>query len=108
MDSSGAWAIALPNPNWNFGGHIETSPGINLRPGSGRAGAFQQISFDYAPAGVHRSAAIRLYRDRALALFFLNYVDASENANPFPVISSYPQLSHLTFLESSPRLSLTT
>ncbi len=82
----------------NFGGRLEAQP-WNLASGTGQdaLGSFQQISFSYSPAGGTRAAAIRLYDTRPLAIFTLNYVDASANTNPFPVISTYPVLSHLSF-----------
>jgi hypothetical protein len=98
MDSVGNWSINVSNPIWTFAGKLETRP-WNVAPGAGEdaLGQYQQISFSYAPAGATRDAAIRLYTNRALALFNLTYVDSAANTNPFPVISTYPLLSHITF-----------
>ena len=98
MDYTGTWSVTIPQNAWTFSGKLESAP-WSVVPESGHdaLGSYQQISFDYAVTGANRSAAIRIYEDRPLALFPLLYKDAAANTNPFPLITNYPSLSHLSF-----------
>ncbi len=66
--------------------------------GADTLGGFQELAFTYAIGASSRSGSIRVYSARPLVLFSVTYNNASPNASPFPVVSTYPQnLLHLSF-----------
>src|ERR1051326_3592899 len=95
---SGSFSINVSSPAWKFGGTIGQPPAnLAWAAGNDNAGAYNEIVFDYNQAG-RRHASIRAYTHRRAVLFSVRYNDASDNAAPFPVISSYPaKLGHLTY-----------
>jgi hypothetical protein len=98
VDSSGWFEILPGSPPWDFAGNLG-HPLFNVKAASGEdpAGAYNEISFDYAVDGP-RHASIRCYLNRKAVLFSVRYLSQAANSAPFPVFSRYPQaLGHLTF-----------
>jgi hypothetical protein len=98
VSGNGAWSISVPATGWHFAGSLGASalaPHIN--DGTDTLGAFEEVAFTYSIASSSRSASIRLYAGRPLALFNITYNSAAANTAPFPSLSSFPALSHLSF-----------
>ncbi len=98
MSSTGAWNVIVPGPAWRFGG-TTGAPVHSLLATSGtdKLGAWQELSFGYTASSVARTSSIRAYQDRPLVLFSTRYAADAPNSNPFPVVSSYPRLHHISF-----------
>ncbi|HKD07571.1 MAG TPA: hypothetical protein VKB79_16840 [Bryobacteraceae bacterium] len=98
VSANGAWSVFAPAQNWTFSGTVGANTQFtHADSGSDNLGTYQEIAFAYSIRGTHRAAAIRLYPNRPVVLFFSLYNDASANAAPFPLISAYPSLPHLSF-----------
>ncbi len=98
VSNNGAWSVAIPATGWRFSGALGVSalaPHIN--DGSDSLGQYEEVAFSYTVAGSSRAAAIRIYGARPLVFFNTTYNNAAANTAPFPTITSYPQLSHLSF-----------
>ncbi len=98
MTSTGAWSIIVPGPAWRFAGTTGTAVhALVASSGTDKIGAWQELSFGYTASSVARTSSIRAYTDRPLILFSTRYATAGPNTAPFPVVSSYPFLHHLSF-----------
>jgi hypothetical protein len=96
LASTGAWAISAQG--WKFGGSTGSAVyASTINTGTDNLGAYQELAFSYSISASSRSAFIRLYPSRPIILFSVRYNNASTNVSPFPVLSSYPRLSHVTF-----------
>ena len=98
VSGNGSWTVSVPTAGWQFGGALGANalaPHVNNS--SDTLGAYQEVAFTYSISSSSRTASIRVYSDRPLVLFTVTYNNASANTAPFPTVSSYPALSHVTF-----------
>ena len=109
VGADGRYDIADRATGWRFGGDIGGVRNLRTAPGSDKAGAYREIAFDFTgPKGARRRGAIRLYRDRPVALFELRFVDPGALDESFPSLARYPRgLSHLTYTGVFGRYSFT-
>ena len=96
--TSGAWSVSVPAQGWRFAGSLGASAAAHVDSGTDNLGAYQEVAFSYSISGNARTGSIRLYPNRPVVMFFAIYNSASANQAPFPTISSYPAMSHLSFL----------
>ena len=95
---SGAWSIYVPGPNWQFGGNVGSKlSAANINSGADDIGAYQELAFLYSIASSNRSASIRVYANSPAILFSMSCGSGCRNLSPFPAISTYPQIQHLSF-----------
>jgi hypothetical protein len=98
VSANGAWSVFAPAQNWTFSGTVgANTQTAHAGSGTDNLGNYQEIAFAYTMQGTPRAAAIRLYPNRPVVLFFSLYNAAAANAAPFPTITSYPSLPHLSF-----------
>jgi hypothetical protein len=97
FSASGAWSVSVPAQRWLFAGSLGASAASHMDSGNDNLGSYQEIAFSYSISGNARAASIRLYAARPVVMFFAIYNTASANQAPFPTISSYPAMSHLSF-----------
>ncbi|MEP6714399.1 MAG: hypothetical protein ABJC09_02420 [Terriglobia bacterium] len=96
LSATGAWTITAQG--WNFGGTVGSAIyASTINSGTDNLGRYQELAFGYAVGSSSRSASIRVYPARAVALFSLTYNGYSANVAPFPVLTTYPKLLHATF-----------
>jgi hypothetical protein len=92
------WSLFAPAQNWTFSGSLGTNAqSTHADSGTDNLGIYEEIAFAYTIQGTPRAAAIRLYPNRPVVLFFSIYNATAANAAPFPTISTYPSLPHLSF-----------
>lgn len=98
VSANGTWSVVAPAQNWTFSGTVgANTQSAHADSGTDNLGNYQEIAFAYSILGAQRAASIRLYPDRPVVLFFSIYNSAAANAAPFPAISVYPSLPHLSF-----------
>lgn len=96
--TSGAWSLSVPSTGWQFAGTLGANALVpHINSATDNLGAYQEVAFAYSIGSSSRAASIRIYSARPLVLFSVTYNNAASNASPFPTISSYPALSHLSF-----------
>lgn len=98
VSNNGSWSVSVPATGWRFSGALGASalaPHVNNASDS--VGSYEEVVFSYSAGSSSRSASIRVYSARPLVLFSVTYNNDAANTAPFPVISSYPALSHLSF-----------
>jgi hypothetical protein len=97
--SNGSYTVTSAAASWQIGGSVGSKI-FNSRAASGtdNLGAYEEVAFEYSAGTLPRSASIRIYATRPLAMFAVTYNSDSPNTAPFPVLSSYPaNLLHLSF-----------
>jgi hypothetical protein len=94
VSPDGSWQVTTSDPAWTFAGSIGV-PVSDVRhvTGRDRIGAFRRIDFRYQ-TDVARRGSIRVYDDRPVVLFAATNFAAAANSAPFPVFTTYPQLSY--------------
>ena len=98
MSNNGAWSVSVPGMNWHFSGALGTSAlAPHLNNGTDALGPYQEVAFSYSVSTSSRAASIRVYAARPVVLFNITYNNFSSNTSPFPVVTSWPALSHLAF-----------
>jgi hypothetical protein len=98
VSSVGTWSISVPGPGWQFAGNLGSKvAAATINIGTDNLGAYQELAFTYSVASVFRSASIRLYGDKPTALFSLTCIRICPNSSPFPAITTYPAIQHLSF-----------
>jgi hypothetical protein len=98
MNPGGEYTVESTDPPFRFGGNLDSYL-TDLGTGSGadRIGRYQQISFRYQTNGA-RAASLRLYADRPVVLFSIQYLEPAPNLLRFPGLTTYPRnLFHLAF-----------
>ncbi len=100
-EASGHYEITSRQPDWKFTG--ETAGPVKaagVSHGTDRIGAFQEIHFSW-PADVPVTGSIRVYDQRAVALFTLTCDQAAEKwPVAFPRFTTFPaKLHHFSFGE---------
>jgi hypothetical protein len=96
--NNGTWSVNLSTTGWRFAGSLGTSAlAPHILTGSDNLGNYEEIAFSYNAASSSRNASIRVYSSRPVVLFNVSYNGAAANTAPFPVFTSYPVLSHLSF-----------
>ena len=99
VDPSGHFELRLHAPDWTFGGDVGR-PVTNITEANGQdaLGAFHQVDFDDAV----RSSAIRVYQDLAVVLFTTTYRSDTPNVEPFPKLTSLPNLPYRLSYQDTP------
>src|ERR1700689_1459432 len=94
MSPDGRWQVTTSAPAWTFAGSVGV-PVRDMRQATGldRIGPYRQIDFTYETDGA-RHGSIRVYDDTPVVLFAVTNHAAAANSAPFPVFTSYPQLSY--------------
>lgn len=94
VSPNGRWRVTTSVPAWTFAGSVGV-PVSDARKATGRdrIGAYRQIDFAYQADGARRGS-IRVYDDTPVVLFSVTNLAAAANSAPFPVFTSYPQLSY--------------
>jgi hypothetical protein len=99
VDSNGHYTLQSSVPQLTFGGDIG-QPLANLRSADGQdtLGAFHEVDFDYAA----RSGSIRAYLQTPVVLFSTTFVGGGPNTDPFPVLTSLPNLPYTLSYHDTP------
>jgi hypothetical protein len=98
MANNGAWTVSIPGMNWKFAGTLgATALAPHINTGTDNVGAYQEVAFSYSVSTSSRSGSIRVYAARPVVSFNVTYNNFTSNTSPFPVITSWPALSHLSF-----------
>ena len=88
---TGDYRITTQAPSWTVGGTVGTS--LNdptTTEASDSAGAYREIRFHYHEE-TNRTASIRLYRSRPVAIFSVTFDEAVDRSPaPFPVLTKLP------------------
>jgi hypothetical protein len=94
----GDWELSFAAPPFSFAGHIGAPlSNIATTRGSDGLGSYQETAFDYDD-NAPKTGSIRRYDAVPVALFTEIIHSEAANMNPFPTISSYPQLPyHLAY-----------
>jgi hypothetical protein len=104
VDGSGAWSLSFAAPAWTFGGQLPgAASDIVTSIGSDAVGSYHETSFTYR-ATTPKSAAIRLYDNRQIAIFREKRLADTPNevlstsGGAFPTLVTYPKgLHHLSY-----------
>jgi hypothetical protein len=90
---SGDYRVLSKDPAWAFGGSLGTPlTNITTSRGCDAAGAYEQIAFDWQNGPMPMSGQIRLYDEKALALFSQTCGVAAELPPPaFPAFTTLPE-----------------
>jgi hypothetical protein len=95
--SAGDYRITAKDPAWTFGGSLGASlKDVKTGRGHDGAGDYRQIVFEWQNGPTPMSGQIRLYEEKAMALF-LQTCDAATEMPPaaFPAFTSLPQSLHI-------------
>jgi hypothetical protein len=98
VDSSGAYDITLPDPQWHFGGNLGTAlTNLGVATGADAVGTYSEIAFDFQ-TDAPRHAALRAYGNHQAVLFTVSQAVQAPNTLMFPNWTQFPQgLHHLTY-----------
>lgn len=108
VGADGRYEIADRATGWRFGGDIHGARNLKTASGRDKAGPYREIAFDAGAPGARRHGAIRLYRNRPIALFEWRFADPGTTDENFPILSRYPRgLHHLTYTGVFGRYSFT-
>ena len=89
VTSAGYYEVSAPEYGWTFAGDLgRAAANVNISDGSDAVGNWHEITFEYDPV---RTSAIRLYDERPVVLFSTTYGQDSDNNDPFPRFSTFPQ-----------------
>jgi hypothetical protein len=95
VDPTGTYQVRGTGPTGGGGvvfggdvGHAVSTP--RAKDGQDGVGVFHEVDFDYPG----RTSGIRAYRDVPVVLFTTTYLAPSQNAEPFPVLTSLPSLPY--------------
>ncbi|MEQ0562368.1 CBM35 domain-containing protein [Amycolatopsis sp. NEAU-NG30] len=110
VNADGSYSVEVAAPAYHFAGSV----GVPVRKvttlaGNDAVGAYHETDFDYTVGGVDRSSSIRAYDSTQVILFGTTYVQASANANPFPVLAQRPALpsrEHFSSCWANPKINL--
>jgi hypothetical protein len=99
VDLSGHYEIRLHSPDLSFGGDVGR-PVTNISEANGQdaLGAFHEVDFDDAA----RSSGIRVYAALPMVLFTTTYRSDSPNNDPFPKLTSLPNLPYRLSYQTTP------
>ena len=100
-ESSGHYEITSRRPEWKFAGELGApAQETGVSHGADRIGAYQEIHFSW-PADAPVTGSIRVYDQRAAALFTLTCDQAADKwPAVFPRFTSFPaKLHHFSFGE---------
>jgi hypothetical protein len=98
FSTAGTWSILVPGPDWQFGGSVGSKvSAATINTGTDKLGAYQELAFVYSVPPGFRSASIRLYANSPIVLFSQTCTSACPNSSPFPAITTYPAIPHLSF-----------
>jgi hypothetical protein len=98
LATTGAWSIFVPAAGWRFGGRVgSTVSSATINTGVDNLGDYLELAFLYSISTSSREASIRVYANLPVVLFSLTYNTASPNISPFPAITTYPAIPHLSF-----------
>jgi hypothetical protein len=91
VTASGHYEVRLHSPDWTFGGDIGR-PVMNITAANGQdpLGDYHQVDFDDGA----RSIDIRVYQNAPVVLFTATYRSDSPNGDPFPTLTSVPNLPY--------------
>ena len=95
--STGSYQLTVKHPAWDFSGSVG-QPLKNVAASQGRdaIGDYQQIAFDWQDGPKLMSGQIRLYNEKALALFSQTCGAASETPPAaFPAFTRLPESLHV-------------
>lgn len=99
VSPTGKWQLQIPEMGWTFGGTVGASLSFATAEfGRDKLGEYREVKFRYPAPGTPHVSSIRLYTARPIAVFSTTWENESPNIAPFPVISQYPLLQHLSFL----------
>src|SRR5581483_3531558 len=89
---SGDYTIHTDQPNWTLAGHVGAAvTNLSTHQASDSVGAYEELRFNWNDAG-GRTGGIRLYRDRAIAIFSVTFVDPIDHSpTPFPILTKLPE-----------------
>lgn len=89
FNSSGAYTITDTSTHWSLTGNLPEKPAsIRVTSATDSLGAYKEIDARYQNGA--RTAAIRLYRNRAAVLFLDEHKAAAPNSQPFPQFTALP------------------
>src|SRR5437016_2769034 len=99
VDAHGRYEVR--SPLGTFGGEIDHPlSSISATEGQDALGGFHEINFQYLDGS--RSSGIRVYQATSVVLFSTTYIMDGPNAEPFPVLSSYPRLPYTLSYRDTP------
>ncbi len=98
VSPNGNWQLRIPEMGWSFSGGVGASL-YYATPESGKdkLGEYRQVTFRYPAPGTVHISSMRLYTARPVAIFSTTWEGDTPNMAPFPVITQYPALQHLSF-----------
>jgi hypothetical protein len=98
VDPSGAYYLRVPSTGWHFAGNIGALlTNVSVSVSADAVGSYREISFQFQTDGA-RTAAIRVYGNRQIALFTATSPLGGPNTFPFPKWVNYPhQLQQMTY-----------
>jgi hypothetical protein len=98
LGADGAWSVLIPATGWKIGGSVGlTAYATTINAGADKLGPYQELAFSYNVSTSSRNASIRVYTNRPLVLFSITYNNDSPNVSPFPAVTTYPRIFHLSF-----------
>ncbi len=98
ITNAGAWSVSIPGMGWRFAGSLgATALAPHINTGTDDLGAWQEVAFSYSIGTSSRSGSLRVYAARPIITFNSTYNNFSANTAPFPTITTWPALSHLSF-----------
>ena len=96
--SNGEYSVSVPGTGWLLSGTVSTDvSNARISNGADDLGSYEELAFYYSVSASGRSAAIRMYTARPVALFSVTYNNGAANTAPFPALAPPSQLSHLSF-----------
>jgi hypothetical protein len=90
VDPNGTYYLWVPSTDWYFGGKIGAPlSNVSVSMTADQVGSYSEISFQFQ-TDTARTAAIRVYGDRQLALFTAASPAGGPNTFPFPNWVHFP------------------